>query len=365
MGFIIFIAIAQIIVILAHVLLYFSWIHFFHISDPGLIRALGIILAILSVSFIGASLLVFWRDNLVIKIFYYLAAIWLGLLLYFFLSTVLIWIIAGIIWISGAHINVGIVAATLIIAATLFSIYGLWNAANPVVRHIQVDIKNLPPSWHGRTAVQISDIHLGTIWGRPFMDRIVDKIAELKPDIVFITGDLFDGEGDDLAREVEPLKRLSPPLGTYFITGNHETYLGIEKTEKALIGIPLTFLHDQMVDIDGIQLLGISYPIAGQHKNLEEILRLINPAQPNIVLYHSPVHIDLFRQFGVNLQLAGHTHRGQIWPLNYITNKVYGGYDRGLHVEGDYILYTSVGAGTWGPPMRTGNRPEIVAIDFK
>jgi uncharacterized protein len=365
MGFVIFIAIAQGIVILAHALLYFSWMHFFHITNPALARTLGIALAVLSVSFIGASLLIFWRDNVVTRGIYYIAAIWLGLLLYLFLTTILVWVVEGAIRLSGSNFNIGIVAACFIIACALYSIYGLWNAAHPRVRHITVEIKNLPPSWHGRTAVQISDVHLGTIWGRHFMECIAARISEIKPDILFITGDLFDGEGDDLAHEAEPLKNLRPPLGTYFITGNHETYLGIDKTTRALSDIPLTFLDDQLIDIDGVQLLGISYPLRDRHKDLGAVLRLLDPSKPNIVLFHSPVHIDIFKQAGVKLQLAGHTHRGQIWPLSYITNKVYMGYDRGLHVEGNYTIYTSVGTGTWGPPMRTGNQPEITVIEFK
>jgi len=365
MGIIIFITIAQLIIILAHTFLYYSWAHFFHFSNPAQLRTLGIILGILSISFLSASLLVFWRDNIIIKAVYYLAAIWLGLLLYLFLTTLIAWIIEGAVRLSGTNLNIGIVAGILVAASILYSVYGLWNASNPRTRHITVAIKNLPPSWKGRTAVQISDVHLGTIWGRRFMERIIGKIAEIKPDMLFITGDLFDGEGDDMAGEIAPLKSLSPPLGTYFITGNHETYLGIAKTVKALSDIPLTFLDDQMVDLDGVQLLGISYPLAGEHKNLDSTLQVLDPEKPSIVLFHSPVHIELFKRHRVNLQLAGHTHQGQIWPLNYITDKVYNGYDRGLHLDGDYNLYTSVGTGTWGPPMRTGNHPEIVVITFK
>jgi uncharacterized protein len=365
MGFVVFISIAEAIVVLAHAFLYFSWVRFFHITEPVHLRTLGIILAILAISFVGASLLVFWKDNILSKIVYYMASIWLGVLLYLFLSTIAIWIIMGIITLSGIQLNVNFIAAIIISIALIYGAYGLFNAANPRIHQIEVSIKNLPPSWRGRTAVQISDVHLGTIWGRRFMNRIVTKIAAVKPDIIFITGDLFDGEGDDMANEVAPLNSLKPPLGTYFVTGNHETYLGLGKAMKALSELPVTILNDSLVEIDGVQLLGISYPLRDKHKDIGIPLQSLDRTKPNIVLFHSPVHLDLFKRAGVNFQLAGHTHQGQIWPLNYITDKVYNGYDRGLHVEGDYTIYTCVGTGTWGPPMRTGNHPEIVVIKFK
>jgi uncharacterized protein len=364
MGFVIFISIAEAIVMMAHALLYFSWIYFFHLSGTGYPRILGIGLAILSLSFIGASLLVFWRDNFLSRIIYYMASIWLGLLLYLFLASILTWVIGGAIRLGGISLF-GFIGACLISFSLFYAIYGIWNAANPRPQQIEVSIRNLPQSWKGRTAVQISDVHLGTIWGLGFMERITKKIEEINPDIIFITGDLFDGEGDDLAREAAPLKKLAPPLGMYFITGNHETYLGIDKTMKALSDIPVKILNDTLINIDGVQLLGIAYPLRDKQKDLRVPLRMLDPSKPNIVLFHSPVHLDLFRQAGVNFQLAGHTHRGQIWPLNYITDKVYRGYDRGLHADGDYTIYTSVGTGTWGPPMRTGNVPEITVIKFR
>jgi predicted MPP superfamily phosphohydrolase len=365
MGFVIFIAIAEAIVILGHVLLYFSWTYFFHITNPAVLRIIGIFLGVMSISFIGASLLVFRRANFITTSIYYLAAVWLGVLLYLFLATILTWILALILKLSGGGAYAGIAAAGFLALVFLYSIYGLWNAASPRVHSIEVSIPNLPQSWHGRTAVQISDVHLGTIRGRRFMAGIARQIATINPDIVFITGDLFDGEGDDLALEAEPLKTLSPPMGMYFITGNHETYLGVDKAIRALSGIPITFLDDKVIDLDGVQLMGIYYPVFGHHKDLGLLLQGLERNKPNIVLYHAPVNIDLFKRFGVNFQLAGHTHQGQIWPLNYFTDMVYRGYDHGLHVEGDYTLYTSVGTGTWGPPMRTGNHPEIVVIKFK
>jgi hypothetical protein len=365
MQIVLFILIAFAIVFAGHLFLYFSWANFLNITDPRILRALALTLVILSISFIVSSLLIRWFDNWFTGLLYTLASVWLGLLLYLFLSTILGWVIYFLLRISGISLSMKIVASTLGAIVLIYSAYGILNAQYPNLHRINVSIKNLPSTWRGRTAIQISDLHLGAIRGRGFFQRIVNKINDVHPDIVFITGDLFDGAGDDLKDVSAPLKDIKAPLGIYFITGNHETYLGIDKALDALQGTGVTILRDQLVEIDSLQILGIDYPHGGGEKDYAASMQKLDRSKPNIVLFHSPVHIPLFRQYGVNLQLAGHTHKGQLWPLSYITNKVYGGYDWGLHVEGDYTLYTSVGTGTWGPPVRTGNRPEITVITLK
>jgi predicted MPP superfamily phosphohydrolase len=365
MQIVVFILIALAIVFAGHSLLYFSWAKFLNINDPRILRMLAVTLGVLSISFIIASLLIHWFDNWFTGLLYILASVWLGLLLYLFLSTILGWIIFLLLRITGIPLSMKIVAGALGALVLIYSTYGIVNAQYPRLNRIEVSIKNLPSAWRGRTAVQISDLHLGAIRGRGFFQRVVNKINDVHPDIVFVTGDLFDGAGDDLKEVSAPLKDIKAPLGIYFITGNHETYLGIDKSLDALQGTGVTILRDQLVEIDSLQILGIDYPHGEGRKDYAAILQKLDRSKANIVLFHSPVHIPLFKQYGVNLQLAGHTHKGQLWPLNYITNKVYGGYDCGLHVEGDYTLYASVGTGTWGPPMRTGNRPEITVITLK
>jgi predicted MPP superfamily phosphohydrolase len=122
------------------------------------------------------------------------------------------------------------------------------------------------------------------------------------------------------------------------------------------------------VVIDGLQVIGISYPQRGHSLDFaEKIARLrgFDPALPSILLYHSPTHIAQAKAAGISLQLAGHVHQGQIFPLQFITRLIFGGYYHGLHTEGDYSLYTSSGTGTWGPTMRTGNYPEITVIHLE
>jgi hypothetical protein len=210
--------------------------------------------------------------------------------------------------------------------------------------------------------VQLSDIHLGAINRRRFMSRVVDAVKSIKPDVVFITGDLFDGVGRDLNHLANPLSELTPPLGMYFITGNHETYVGQEKSLAALEGLPVRIMRNEVIALDGIQIAGINYPTSLQPLDLAAILSRIDANMPSIALFHVPARIEEFKKSGVSLMLSGHTHVGQMWPFNYITRRVYGGKDYGLHVESDFAIYITSGVGTWGPPLRTGTRPEIVQI---
>src|SRR5690606_13160509 len=132
---------------------------------------------------------------------------------------------------------------------------GLWNAANPVVRPLTVAIRDLPEAWQGRKIAQISDVHIGAILREGFLSKVVELTNAQKPDLVVITGDLFDGSGPELGRLAQPLDGLQAPLGTYFITGNHETYVGLEKSLEALSGLKLRILRDEVIEIDGVQLV--------------------------------------------------------------------------------------------------------------
>lgn len=354
-----------IILISGHAFLYFSWVKFFDINNLSLKKAMAISLGILSISFIITTLLTYWNDNFVFDKLYLVASAWLGTMWYLFLATGVMWAVYGVFQLAKVTAHQKISYVVLIVIAVAYSIYGLWNAQNPIVKSIKVSIPNLPAAWHGRTVVQISDIHLGPINGVPFFQRVINKIKSINPDLVFITGDLFDGGSHYLGDLAEPVDQLNPPLGVFFITGNHETYINVEKAIAALKDTNVKILRDQVVDVDGVQLLGVDYPMPGQKKDLSTVLKLLDPARTSITLYHEPTHITEFRQSGTSLLLSGHTHVGQVWPLNYITRAVYHGYDFGLHEEGSFNQYTSSGTGTWGPPMRTGNRPEIVKIFFE
>ena len=252
--------------------------------------------------------------------------------------------------------------------AFAYSVYGMWNADHPQIKNITVTIPNLPQQWKNKIIVQLSDVHMGHVNRAEFLQRIVAKVNAVHPDMVVITGDFFDGMDGNLQQLVQPLNDLGPEKGIFFITGNHENFLGIDKVFAAFKNTRVHILQDQVVDVGGLKVIGIGYPRRGENKDVVGVLHSLEKdfaGRPNLLLFHAPVHIDEFKNSGVNLQLSGHTHRGQIFPFRYITELVYKGYDYGLHRIGDYTLYTTNGAGTWGPAMRTGNTPEIVVVTLQ
>ncbi|MFH1030312.1 MAG: metallophosphoesterase [bacterium] len=301
-------------------------------------------------------------ENSFTRRYYLFSAFWLGLLVNLLLAAILIWFAAYIL----KNTTIPKLASLLFSFAILISFYGLWNALNPQIKSIDVKIKNLPVEWRGKQIVQLSDVHLGHIYRENFLQNLVDQINLINPKAVFITGDLFDGMDGRLEKLVEPLNNLKTQ--SYLITGNHETYLGIEKSFSTLKRTPIKILNNEMVDIDGLQVIGISYPSRSEKKDItSKILAISNfsPKKSSILLYHSPTFLKEAQNLGINLQLSGHTHKGQIFPFGFITSWIYHGYDHGLYTFSDYNLYVSNGVGTWGPPMRIGNIPEIVVITLR
>jgi len=364
----VFILIALSILFFSHYFLYFSLVYFFDIAAGARREALEGVLFLLPAIFIASSILAHWADNFFLRSVYFCSGLWLGVGLTLIVTFAMAWGTWGMANFFTHSRNPTIFGSAAVALACLYSAYGIWNAYHPRARNLTVRIKNLPPAWRGRKVVQLSDVHLGYILRAGFAARLVEMVNAEKPDLVAITGDLFDGVDGKLADLIAPLKNLRAPLGIYFITGNHETYLGVERAYAALGTTRVRILADQMVMIDGLQVIGISYPERGHSLDLAKAIAKLpgfDPALPSILLYHSPTHIAQAKAAGVNLQLSGHAHHGQIFPIQFISRLVYGRYYYGLHVEGDYTLYTSSGAGTWGPTMRTGNHPEIVVIQLE
>jgi hypothetical protein len=215
--------------------------------------------------------------------------------------------------------------------------------------------------------VLLSDLHLGNINGSGFSRRMVAMAATLRPDIVFIPGDLFDGTMADLDRLAAPFKELAPPFGVYFSTGNHEEFRGKEHYMEAAIRAGMRVLNNEKVTVDGLHIAGVPFgdstsPI--RLRNTLEGLRL-SPNQACILLNHMPSRLPIVERAGVSLQLSGHTHGGQLLPFTWLTRRVFGRFTYGLQRFGALQVYTSSGAGTWGPPMRVGTHPEIVLLEFE
>lgn len=349
------------------VFVFFSIETFFSITDDFERLLLYAGTAAIPLGFILASIFGKMHENVITKSFYVLTGILLGIGANIALASLIVW---GIFWIFGSSVyfSFPMLAGILFALAIIASIYGVWNASHPVIKHIEVSIPNLPDIWKGKCVVQLSDIHLGYVYQLNFMRRVVALVNDLHPEAVFITGDLFDGMDGDLEHAVDTIGDIRSQQGIFFVNGNHETYFGLEKSFDLLKRTPVRILKDEVVDVQGLKVIGIGYPKQGEKKDIVRIAESLSSAwkgMPNVLLYHAPTHIQGFQDAGINLQLSGHTHKGQLFPFNLITKIVHKGHDYGLYTQGDYTLYTTSGIGTWGPSMRLGNRPEIVAITLR
>jgi predicted MPP superfamily phosphohydrolase len=214
------------------------------------------------------------------------------------------------------------------------------------------------------TVAQISDLHLGMMLGDGFLDRIIVKLRELKPDIVVATGDIVDGQGDDMAALADRLREYRPPLGAYAVTGNHEYYAGLDHSLGFLRSAGFTVLRGKSVRAGGIVLVGVDDPTAvstGQPALLDtrEALAAVSAHDYIVLLKHQPV-VDSDTPF--DLQLSGHIHGGQIFPFVYLTRLVYRVHTGLTELADGRMLYVSRGTGTWGPPLRLLAPPEITLV---
>ena len=362
-----FIAIVQSILLLAHLALYETWSFFLGPLDSFRRIELQVTLAILSVSFVAASLLSRLYSNWLVRIVYSISAVWLGLVNFFFLAACACWAIYLAPLAFGIHLPRMPLGIAIFGAAFFVGAFGVVNAARTRVTRISITLPNLPPSWRGRTAALVSDLHLGHIRNRGFLRRIVGMLARLQPDILFIPGDLFDGTEIDAARLAEPWAEFSAPFGAYFVTGNHEQFSSPDQYLEAVRRSGIRVLDNEKIIVDGLQILGVHYHDSTNVERCRSILKAaaVDRGVASVILIHTPDRMPVVAEAGVSLQLSGHTHRGQFFPFTMIVRRIYGKFAYGLNQFGNLSVYTSCGAGTWGPPMRLGTTPEIVLIQFE
>jgi predicted MPP superfamily phosphohydrolase len=363
----VFLAVFQSILFLTHWFVYQTWMAFRSVPDPPGIPSLAVVFSLLSVTFLTASLLARRYSHLLVRLYYKASAVWLGFLSFFFLAACCCWILYAIVRLLGLRWEQQSIAFALFGAAVLVSVYGLLNSARVRVKRITVRLPNLPDGWRGRVAALVTDMHLGHVRGYRFARRIVTMLSRARPDVVLIGGDLYDGTAADVRRLAEPLGELSAPLGTYFIAGNHEEFAGRRKYLEAVKNVGVRVLCNEKVVVDGLQIVGVHHRDSVDPQHFRSILRQadLDPNRASLLLTHAPNQLTIAAEERVGLQLSGHTHGGQFVPFTWITSRIYGRFVYGLKSLGDLIVYTSCGAGTWGPPMRVGTRPEIVLIGFE
>ena len=369
-----------------HFLLYLATVALFSISTLKFKLIILGIYGLLALSFFGTMILSHYSDNPLTRVLYLISALWIGMLIFLVIAFTLAWIISIFIK-NPANLKLFLGIGALVVSDILL-IIGYYQATHPAITRLDIGIANLPENWNNKKIVQLSDIHLGRIHGKAFLNEVITRVNKLQPDIVFITGDLFDGLGDHVENFIADFHQMQAPLGIYFVTGNHESYLGVDKVLALLEKTPIVVLNNELKEIDGLQIIGLSFvDFAGeQDKNILTTIPGFDAEKANILLYHEPIalgrgknmngngHSELYfgpktdftvqENNGIDLQLSGHTHAGQFFPFTLLTKMIYKNYHAGLHQIGNFQLYVSGGTGTWGPPLRLGTRGEIVLIQL-
>ncbi|MCX5095875.1 metallophosphoesterase [Streptomyces sp. NBC_00365] len=259
---------------------------------------------------------------------------------------------------------VGGTAAAVAVGTVGYGTYGVLRG--PRVKRLMVPLAKLPRSAHGFRIAVVSDIHIGPILGRSFSQRVVDTINATQPDLIAVVGDLVDGSVENLAPAVAPLARLRARHGTFFVTGNHEYISGAEPWIEKVRELGLRPLENARTELPGFDLAGVNDVRGeqeGQGPDFGKALGDRDRSRAAVLLAHQPVVIDDAVRHGVDLQLSGHTHGGQLWPGNLIAelaNPTVAGLER----YGDTQLYVSRGAGAWGPPVRVGAPSDITVVEL-
>jgi len=248
--------------------------------------------------------------------------------------------------------------------------YGAWRAFEPAeLTELPIRLPGLPKALDGLTIVQLTDLHVSSVIRRQFVEEIVRRTNALKADLVAITGDLVDGDVEQLADAVAPLRNLKSRYGTFFVTGNHDYYSGEVRWVAALSRIDIQVLRNRRVKIGdagaSFDLVGVddwgarNLPRGGY--NLERAVEGRDPDRASVLLAHEPANFETAVARGMGLQLSGHTHGGQLFPITTLSWLEALRY-RGLYTHGPGQLYVSRGVGFWGPPLRVGSPPEIVKV---
>ncbi|MFJ3534540.1 metallophosphoesterase [Streptomyces sp. NPDC090109] len=260
---------------------------------------------------------------------------------------------------------VGGTAAAVALGTVGYGTYGVLRG--PRVKRVTVPLAKIPRAAHGYRIAVVSDVHLGPILGRAHTQRIVDTVNSTQPDLIAIVGDLVDGTVENLGSAAEPLARLRARHGSFFVTGNHEYFSGADAWVDHVRELGLRPLRNERLEIAaGFDLAGVD-DVAGESEGQGPDFGLAlgdrDRARAAVLLAHQPIVVHDAVRHGVDLQLSGHTHGGQLWPGEYLAelaNPTVAGLER----YGDTQLYVSRGAGAWGPPVRVGAPSDITVVEL-
>ncbi len=283
------------------------------------------------------------------------------------LSSMLIvfFLISDILRLPAWGFGVERVGLTILLGAVLFTVIGVIQARRPRVVRVSVPFADLPADLAGFKIVQLSDLHVGSTIQRSFVDRVVDRANALAPDLVAVTGDVADGFVPELRDHVAPLGRLRAPLGTFFVTGNHEYYWDPRGWMRELerLGIDVLSNEHRLIERGRGRLLLAGVTDLSAASNPHAAVAGAPDSDVRILLAHQPRSAFAAQDAGFDLQLSGHTHGGQYFPFNVLV-RLFQPFVAGLHRLEAMWLYVSRGTGYWGPPLRFGAPSEITLIEL-
>lgn len=296
------------------------------------------------------------------------AAQWIGILFLAFAGFLILDLVTlgGALWRAYTVTLRGALVGVVAVLSLVASIQGF---RAPVVREYEVALPGLPRERDGLVLVHVSDLHLGAVLRGSWMRRLAGRVAELRPDLVVVVGDVIDGDAPRVEPMLPELSRLQAPLGVWAVTGNHEYYAGVDASVRILERAGFNVLRNRSAEVvPGLVLAGVDDLSARRqfHASGDALGRALSPrpAGATILLSHTPLRVEESARLGVGLMLSGHTHNGQIWPFTHLVRLRYPHICGRYEVDGMTLL-VSRGAGTWGPRMRLWRPGEVLKITLR
>lgn len=296
-----------------------------------------------------------YKPMFVTRLFYMISSIWIGIA-FFSVFVFLIYKFINIFFTIKPQLGSAIVLSFILI----ISIIALINGRKLKINSLDIPIKGLKKEIK---IVHLSDLHIGAIHRKKYLEKVIQETNSLNPDVVVITGDLVDSSTVIKNGILSSINNINCPV--YFVVGNHDIYEGLDHLLPILKKTKIKVLRDRISKFKGINFIGIDY--SDFKKEISEKLdkMKIDKNEVNVLLYHAPVFkLRELEKKGIDLHLAGHTHNGQIFPFSLLIRLMYN-YPRGLYQSKDSSIFVSSGTGTWGPPMRLGSFNEISLINLK
>jgi predicted MPP superfamily phosphohydrolase len=344
---------------------------------PGAGAALALFMLAMTCAPFFVRLLERYEYQLAARVLSWIAYLWMAALFLFFCSSIVLDLANAFVRIASRIPHAGFSGLSVPAKASFFvsislslaiCVYGYFDALNIRTERLRIETAKLPESISRLTIVQISDVHLGLIVGCSRLKKIVDLVKAEKPDIFVSTGDLVDAQIDNMEGMAELLQSVHAPYGNYAITGNHEYYAGIREALAFTRECGFTLLRGEAAKNSVINIVGVDDPTGVQLKvdkpeRETELLSALPKGRFTLLLKHRPVvDRDAARLF--DLQLSGHTHKGQIYPFTYVSEIAYPLNAGRFDLPGGSVLSVSRGTGTWGPPIRFLAPPQITVIEL-